>query len=202
MVSKNGQYPTTSHNNPWGFCNFYQRFIKDYSKIAKPITQLTGNDTWKWETEQQTAFETLKETIMTAPCLRIPEDEGQFRVEADASEGAVGAVISQQIEGKWHPVTFHSKVLLPTEDLWQGDAHYFMEALAEWRHLLLGARQTFEIWTDHHNLQYFHQPQKLNWHQACWLADYDYTLHHKPGKQKPTGRPIIQKTRPQHGTKI
>ena len=37
-----------------------------------------------------------------------------------------------------------------------------MEALAEWRHLLLGARQTFEIWTDHQNLQYFRQPQKLN----------------------------------------
>ena len=78
-----------------GFCNFYRRFVKDYSKIAKPMTQLTGNDTWKWEMEQQTAFNTLKETIMTAPCRCIPEDEGQFRVEADASEGAVGAVISQ-----------------------------------------------------------------------------------------------------------
>ena len=42
-------------------------------------------------------------------------DEGQFRVEADASEEAVGAVISQQIEGKWHPVAFHSKVLSPTK---------------------------------------------------------------------------------------
>ena len=58
------------------FCNFYRRFVKDYSKIAKPMTQLTGNDTCKWETEQQTAFNTLKETITTAPCLRIPEDEG------------------------------------------------------------------------------------------------------------------------------
>ena len=98
-----------------GFCNFYRRFVKDYSKIAKPMTQLTGNDTWKWGTEQQTAFDTLKETIMTAPCLCIPEDEGQFRVEADASEGAVGAVISQQIEDKWHPVTFHSKALSSTK---------------------------------------------------------------------------------------
>ena len=75
------------------------------------MTQLTGNDTWKWEAEQQTAFDTLKETITTAPCLRILEDEGQFRVEADASEGAVGAVISQRIEDKWHPVAFHSKAL-------------------------------------------------------------------------------------------
>ena len=141
-----------------GFCNFYRRFVKDYSKIAKPMTQLTGNDTWKWETEQQTAFDTLKETITTAPCLQIPEDEGQFRVEADTSEGAVGAVISQQIEDKWHPVAFHSKVLSPTErnyEIYDKEMLTIMEALAKWRHLLLGARQTFEIWTDHQNLQYF-----------------------------------------------
>ena len=79
------------------------------------MTQLTRNDAWKWETEQQRAFNTLKETIMTAPCLRIPADEGQFRIEADASEGAIGAVISQRLEDKWHPVTFHSKALSPTE---------------------------------------------------------------------------------------
>ena len=122
------------------------------------MTQLTGNDTWKWETEQQTAFNTLKETIMTAPCLHIPEDEGQFRVEADALEGAVGAVISQWIEDKWHPVAFHSKALSPTErnyEIYDKEMLAIMEALAKWRHLLLGARQTFEIWTDHQNLQYF-----------------------------------------------
>ena len=79
------------------------------------MTQLTGNDTWKWGTEQQTVFDILKETIMTALCLHIPEDEGQFRIEADALEGAVSAVISQQLEDKWHPVAFHSKVLSPTE---------------------------------------------------------------------------------------
>ena len=59
-----------------GFCNFYRRFIKDYSKIVNPMTQLTGNNTWKCGTEQETAFNILKETITTAPCLHIPEDEG------------------------------------------------------------------------------------------------------------------------------
>ena len=135
-----------------GSCNFYRRFLKDYSKIAKPMTQLTGNNTWKWETEQQTALDILKETITTAPCLRIPEHEGQLRVEADALEGAVSAVISQWIEDKWHLVTFHSKALSPTErnyKIYNKEMLTIMEVLAEWRHLLLGARQTFEIWTDH-----------------------------------------------------
>ena len=96
------------------------------------MTQLTGNDAWKWGTEQQTAFDMLKETITTAPCLRIPEDEGQFRVEADASEGAVGAVISQWIEDKWHPVAFHSKALSPIErnyEIYDKEMLAIMEAL-------------------------------------------------------------------------
>ena len=47
-----------------GFCNFYRRFIKDYSKIAKPLNQLTGKEEWKWGAEQQTAFDTLRRVIM------------------------------------------------------------------------------------------------------------------------------------------
>ncbi len=57
-------------------------------------------------------------------------------------------------------------------------------ALDEWRHYLMGAAQDFEIWTDHQNLQYFRKPQKLNCRQARWvteLAEYHFTLHHKPG---------------------
>ena len=93
------------------------------------MTQLTGNDTWKW---QQTAFDTLKETITTAPCLCIPEDKGQFRVEADTSEGAVSAVISQWLEDKWHLVAFHSKALSPTErnyEIYDKEMLTIMEAM-------------------------------------------------------------------------
>ncbi len=59
-----------------------------------------------------------------------------------------------------------------------------MLALDEWRHYLMGAAQDFEIWTDHQNLQYFQKPQKLNRRQARWvteLAEYHFSLHHKPG---------------------
>ena len=59
-----------------------------------------------------------------------------------------------------------------------------MLALEEWRHYLIGAEEIFEIWTDHQNLQYFRQPQKFNRRQARWLtelAQYHFTLHHKPG---------------------
>ena len=46
-----------------GFCNFYRRFIKDYSKIAKPLNQLTGKEEWKWGVEQQATFDTLRRVI-------------------------------------------------------------------------------------------------------------------------------------------
>ena len=61
-----------------------------------------------------------------------------------------------------------------------------MDSLSDWRQYLLGARCTFEIWTDHQNLQYFRKPQKLNRRQARWqteLQEYDFLLVHKPGAQ-------------------
>ena len=61
-----------------------------------------------------------------------------------------------------------------------------MDSIEEWRQYLLGAQQTFKIWTDHMNLQYFKKPQKLNYRQAQWvteLAEYNFKLFHKPGSQ-------------------
>jgi len=77
-----------------GFCNFYHRFIQGYSGIARPLTHLTGNDPWVWGSEQQEAF-WIKTLITTAPILTIPTDDNPFRVKADASEFAIGAVLSQ-----------------------------------------------------------------------------------------------------------
>ena len=60
-----------------------------------------------------------------------------------------------------------------------------MDSLTEWRQYLMGSKEPFEIWTDHQNLQYFRKPQKLNRRQARWvteLAEYSFSLVHKPGK--------------------
>ena len=57
------------------------------------MTKLTGKEPWVWEREQQEAFQTLKDAITSAPCLQIPNDDGIFRVEADSSDGALGAVV-------------------------------------------------------------------------------------------------------------
>ncbi len=97
-----------------GFTNFYRCFIKGYSKVVKPMTQLTGNDPWKWGKAQQDTFKELKRLLAEEVVLAIPTENGKFRVEADASEGAIGAVLSQEQDGKWRPVAFLSKSLMVT----------------------------------------------------------------------------------------
>ncbi len=79
------------------------------------MTQLTGNDPWKWGPAQQGAFKELKRLLAEEVVLAIPMEEGKYCIEADASEGAIGAVLSQEQDGKWCPVAFLSKSLTVTE---------------------------------------------------------------------------------------
>ena len=170
-----------------GFCNFYRRFIRDFAKIAHPLHQLTGNTPFEWTKECLEAFDQLKSHITTAPILSIPNDHDTFRLECDASAYAVGAVLSQHQENQWRPIAFLSKSLTETQrnyEVYDRELLAIMAALQEFRKYLMGAH-TFEIYTDHANLQYFKQPQKLNRRQARWfteLQEYHFTLHHIPGK--------------------
>ncbi|SJL19064.1 uncharacterized protein ARMOST_22671 [Armillaria ostoyae] len=170
-----------------GFTNFYRKFIKNYSKVVRALTQLTGNAEWTWGAAQNQAFQQLKKQMAEDVILAIPTPNGRFRVEADASNGAIGAVLSQEQDGKWRPVAFMSKALTATErnyEIYDKELLAIMLALAEWRHYLMGALEDVEIWTDHQNLQYFRKPQKLNRRQARWvteLAEYHFVLKHKPG---------------------
>ena len=82
--------------------------------------------------------------------------------------GAVLLRLSNK-DGKWHPVTFLSKSLLPVE--WNYEIHdmemlAIVRAFEEWHHYLEGAHHPIEIWTDHKNLEYFRTSQKLNRRQA------------------------------------
>ena len=140
-----------------GFCNFYRRFIKDYSKITKPLNQLTGKEEWKWEAEQQTTFDTLRRAITEQPVLAIPVDNEPYRVEADSSDFALGVVLSQRQNDKWHPIAYLSKSLTEAKrnyEIYDKELLAIMTALSEWRHYLLTGKE-FEIWTDHQNLCYF-----------------------------------------------
>jgi hypothetical protein len=102
----------------------------------------------------------LKELVTPAPVLVLPNDNLLFRLEADSSSIATGAVLSQQQvdDNGWHPVACLSKVLNPVErnyEIHNTEMLAIIQGLEEWRHYLEGARHPVEIWTDHKNLEYF-----------------------------------------------
>ena len=131
-----------------GFANFYQHFIQNFSHTAKPLNKLKGKKEWKWEEEHQKAFEELKEKITSQPVLVLLRRKGKFRVETDASEHAIGGVLSQEQEEKWKPIVFLSRTIQPAErnyEIYDKKLLIIVEALAKWRQYLLDAMETFEI---------------------------------------------------------
>ena len=141
--------------------------------MARPLHDLTKKDTaWTWSQKEQDAFDKLKQIITSAPVLIFPQDNKPYRLEADSSNYASGAVLSQEGEdGKWHPIAFYSKSLSPVErnyDIHDKEMLAIIRALEEYRHLLEGTQHEFEIWTDHKNLEYFMSAKKLTRRQARW----------------------------------
>jgi len=155
------------------FVNFYHRFIRDFSAKARPLFDLTRSEqVWTWSGREQTVFEDLKMAVTTALVLMSPQDSEPFWVEADSSDFATGAVLSQQstADGKWHPIAFYSKSLFSMErnyEIHDKEMLAIIRALKEWRHFLEGATHPVEIWTNHKNLEYFMTAKKLNRRQAC-----------------------------------
>ena len=95
-----------------GHAGFYRRFIKDFSKIAKPLYKLLEKDArFFWENECQESFEELKSHLTTAPIVRAPNWQLPFEVMCDASDLAIGVVLGQREDGKPHVVYYASKTL-------------------------------------------------------------------------------------------
>lgn len=173
-----------------GFINFYRRFIKDFAKHARPLHQLTGKTEWKWTAECTKAFNYLVKAITSAPILRMPVDTAQFRVEADSSDFATGAVLEQEQDGKWFPIAYLSKTLNETErnyPIHDKELLAIIRALKEWRYLLEGHPQKILIHSDHKNLEYFRSAQNLSRRQARWadyLERFDFDIKHVSGKRQ------------------
>lgn len=190
-----------------GFTNFYRRFIEGFSHHARPLFELTKKDArFSWSLEAASAFKTLQTSIVSSPILALPDDSRPYRLEADSSNFATGAVLSQesQDDGKWHPIAFYSKSLNPVErnyEIHDKEMLAIIRALEEWRHFLEGGQHPVEIWTDHKNLEYFRSAKKLNRRQARWslfLSRFDFHLHHRPGYSM--GKPDALSRRADHGT--
>ncbi|WVZ89582.1 hypothetical protein U9M48_035963 [Paspalum notatum var. saurae] len=166
-----------------GLAGYYRRFIKDFSKIAKPMTSLTKKDAkFLWDSKCEEALQSLKKSLTLALVLAQPDVTKPFDVYCDASGHGLGCVLMQEgrvIAYASYQLRKH-KTNYPTHDL---ELAAVVHALKIWRHYLLG--NTCHIYTDHKSLKYILTQPELNMRQRRWLElikDYHLEIHYHPGK--------------------
>jgi hypothetical protein len=193
-----------------GFANFYRRFIRDYSRVARPLTELTKGEAkaWKWTTEGEQAFDELKLRFTTAPILAHFDPTRPVIIESDASDFALGAVLSQRDnENRLHPVAFHSRKFQPAEinyEIHDKELLAIVDAFKHWRRYCEGATHQVQVFSDHQNLEYFTTTKVLNRRQVRWaqeLAGIDFKIYYRPGSQngKPDALSRRSEYRPEKG---
>lgn len=175
-----------------GFCNFYRRFLKEYGRVARPLTRLTAKNGWHPLKEVEIeAFNKVKELMLSGGMLAHYSPSRPTQMETDASDGVVAGVLSQQQDnGDWKPIAFFSKTMTVEEmnyEIHDKEMLAVIRGLAEWRPLLIGLQSTpFRVLTDHRALEYFATKRLLNPRQARWadsLADYHLQIMYRPGSQ-------------------
>ena len=146
-----------------GLAGYYRRFVKDYSKIARPLTNLLKKTTkYCWDEKCEKAFQELKERLTTAPVLTLPVGSEGYELYTDASHQGLGCVLMQS--GK--VIAYASRQLrphevnYPTHDL---ELAAIVFALKIWRHYLYGI--SCKIFTDHKSLKYIFTQRDLNLRQ-------------------------------------
>lgn len=172
-----------------GFANFYRRFIRDFSKHTKCLHDLTKKDaTWLWTHECQAAFEALKVAFSSAPALRVYDWNRATVVEVDASNWSTGGTLLQYgDDGNLYPIAYLSAKHTAQEcnyDIYDKELLAVIKALEEWRPELEGSRNTFEIVTDHKNLQTFGTTKQLTPRHMRWselLSRFNFRIRYRPG---------------------
>jgi hypothetical protein len=166
-----------------GLAGYYCRFIKDFSKIAKPMTKLLEKDKdFHWTEECQVSFEELKKRLTSVPVLILPDITKKFDIYCDASRQRLGCVLMQDgqvVTYASHQLRKHEENY-PTHDL---ELATVVHAHKIWRHYLIGHR--CEIYSDHKSLKYIFTQNDLNSRQRRWLElikDSDLGINYHPGK--------------------
>ncbi|CAF3028738.1 unnamed protein product [Rotaria sp. Silwood2] len=190
IAVKNWPIPRNSTNvrSFLGAAGFYRRFIPNFSELASPLTDLTkANYKFTWTNKQHTAFVTLKEALLTAPVLRLPDFNLTFIVVTDASAIAVGGVLMQNDGEGERPIAYESRKLNDVESRYpvhEQELFAIIVCLRTWRCYLEGMQ--FIIRTDHKSLQYISTQKHLSRRMVRWveyLQQFNFKIEYKSGKE-------------------
>jgi hypothetical protein len=162
---------------------YYRRFVKNYGRIAAPLTALLKKDAFSWTPEATKAFEDLKQVMCIAPILAIPDFTKAFIMECDASGNDIGAILMQ--EGR--PISFESRPIKGKnlhKPIYEKEMLAILHALKKWHPYLMGRH--FKVKTDHYSLKYFLEQRLSSEEQQKWVTKmlgYDFEIIYKKGKQ-------------------
>ena len=165
---------------------YYRRHVKKFAEIARPLYDLMKDGVkFHWGAEQQEAFKKLKDCLISAPVMAMPADEGQYTLDTDASDYAVGAVLQQNQEGKEVVIAYASKTFAPAEVRYcttRKELFAIVFGLKQFRHFLLG--REIIIRTDHAALTSLMKAPEPVGQQARWndlIAEYNFKIMHRAG---------------------
>lgn len=174
-----------------GFANFYQRFVDNFSDRCAPLYDLLRKDKkFEWSEDCERAFQDLKARFTSHPILRHYDHRASTRVETDASDTGIAAVLMQQQKDDklYHPVAYISCRLTDVETRYEVHDREMLAvkyATEVWRPLLLSCEGGFNVLTNNVSCKYFMTTKALNQRQVRWseqLADFWFRLIYRPGK--------------------
>ena len=170
-----------------GTAGYYRKFIKDFSLLSSPLSELTKESVkFVWATEQQQAFVRLKHALQHGPVLVLPDPDLPYTVHTDSSGFATGAVLMQDQGKGLQPIAFMSKKMLDAETRYpvhEQELLAIINSLSNWRHYLSGRK--FTLLTDHKSLQHFKTQPQLSGRQSRWkdvIANFDFDIEYIEGK--------------------
>ncbi|KAM0066873.1 putative nucleotidyltransferase, Ribonuclease H [Helianthus debilis subsp. tardiflorus] len=165
-----------------GLASFYRRFVRHFSTIVAPMTELTKQKYFEWNEQAQFAFEELKRQLSSTPVLALPCFEEVFEVECDASGVGIGAVLTQ----RGRPLAYFSEKFNDAKrrySTYDKEFYAIVRALEHWQHYLIS--KEFILHSDHEALKYIQGQHKLQSRHAKWvefLQIFTFTIKHKSGK--------------------
>ena len=137
-----------------GLASYYRRYIHEFAHVARPLHKLTeANVNFLWDGDCQNAFEKLKHKLTTAPVLAYPQPDAPFILDTDASNHAIGAVLSQVHGGIERPIAFASRTLTKSERNYcvtRRELLAVVEFIRKYRHFLCDRK--FLLRTDHSSI--------------------------------------------------